>query len=154
MFAGAVGGAALAPTGQCSHSRRVRLLAAGHAVAALALLCLTPPATAQEGSRALENTYLARLDSWVAAGGDFATVQSDVVANCGELVMLIASEAERTAFLGANRQEFDLRLEICTGMTLNRVHPQPAFEQPELVALICDGDNRLYARLCARSGLR
>ena len=126
----------------------------GNASAALILLCLTPAAAQESSSRALENTYLSRLDKWVASGGDFAQVQDDVVANCGQLVMLIASEAERTAFLGANRQEFDLRLEICTGMTLNRVHPHPAFEQPELVALICDGDNRLYARLCARSGLR
>ena len=102
----------------------------------------------------MENEYLSRLDDWVASGGDFVSLQDEVVANCGKLVMVAASETERQAFLGANQQEFDLRLEICTGITLNRIRPQPAFTQPELVALICDGDNRLYARLCGRSGLR
>ena len=136
-----------------SWSLRVRQRAAV-ALCALALVWQPPAAAQGLPALVLENEYLARLDAWVAGGGDLATVQDDVVANCGQLVMLAASAAEREAFLGANQQEFELRLEICTGITVNRVHPQSAFEHAELVALICDGDNRLYTRLCARGGLR
>ncbi len=130
-------------------------LAAGLFVSAV-LFGLTSHASAQDSRaiRALENAYLATLDEWVGAGGPVEHLQSQVVATCGKLVMLLATRGERSAFVSTDPEEFDLRLDVCTKITVNRVRPQPQLAKPGVVALICDRGNPLYVRLCERSGLR
>jgi hypothetical protein len=95
----------------------------------------------------LFDLYMHRLDAWVSNGGNFKTIQSEVVENCGELIQL-------STFY---RDEFDFRVDVCAKMTVNRVYKQPEFEKPEIVDTICDDKNpyhELFRRLCRRSGLR
>ncbi len=116
-------------------------------------------------TRVLEPKYLADLDAWVARGPVFregekvddaavkARVQP-VVETCGKLVMLTATAKEKTAFLTTDRAEFDFRVDVCTKMTVNRLHEQPQFQKPELVRAVCDSSIPVFRRLCVRSGLR
>ena len=101
-----------------------------------------------------EALYLSRLDSWVNKGGDAATVQRDVVENCGKLVMVTASPLEAFGFLTTDRATWDFHVDACVKLTVNRKWKQPEFEKPETVALICDGDVAIFRTLCKRSGLR
>jgi hypothetical protein len=114
--------------------------------------------------RALEQKYFADLDAWVARGplfqpgeqGNDAAVKARIqpmAETCGKLVMLTASANER-ALLMSNRTEFDFRVDVCTKMTINRLHAQPEFQNPELVRVICNSSNLVFRRLCVRSGLR
>lgn len=103
----------------------------------------------------LEAEYYRRLDDWVTRGGPIPEVQDTVVQTCGKLVMWTASVAEKLAFTTTRRDDFDFRVDVCVKMTVNRVHPQPEFEKPHLVKMICDESNvRLFVALCERSGLR
>lgn len=103
----------------------------------------------------LEDEYFRRLDDWVRRGGPVQEIQSTVVETCGKLVMLNASTAEKVKLMTTEREEFDFRVDVCTKMTVNRIHPQPEFENPKIVSSICDESNvLLYKKLCKRSGLR
>lgn len=109
----------------------------------------------QDPSKRLEERYLKTLDDWVAHGGRFEDVQNTVVWSCGKLVMLTASAREQVGFMASQREEFDLRVDVCTKLTVNRVYQQPEFQKPEIVQLICDQSGvALYTTLCKRSGLR
>ena len=128
-------------------------LPAGLAVS-VALHGLVSDALAQDSRsiRALENAYLSTLDAWVGAGGPVEQLQNEVVATCAKLVVLLATRGERSAFVSTDPEEFDLRLDVCTKITVNRVRPQAQLAEPGVVALICDRGNPLYVRLCERSG--
>lgn len=90
---------------------------------------------------------------WVARGPLWEGEKVDDA--CGKLVMLTATAREKAAFLKTERSEFDIRVDICTNMTVNRLHAQPAFQKPDLVRVICDESSvSLYRRLCIRSGRR
>jgi hypothetical protein len=97
--------------------------------------------------------YTRRLDHWVQAGGDVATLQTDVVENCGKLTLTQAGPLGAISLIAFERDEFDFRVDVCTKMTVNRVHKQTEFENREIVTTICDGDVDLFRRLCVRSGL-
>ena len=103
-------------------------------------------------ARGLEDKYFQTLNSWVERRGPIEEVQGTVVATCGELVMLNADPAERARLSTTDREEFHFRVDVCTKMTVNRVYPQPEFENRELVSRICN--NAAFATLCRRSGLR
>jgi hypothetical protein len=103
-------------------------------------------------ARALEDKYFQTLDSWVERRGPIEDIQSTVAATCGKLVMLDATPSERVRLSTTDREEFHFRVDVCTKMTVNRVHPQPEFENRELVSQICK--NAAFRTLCGRSGLR
>lgn len=98
--------------------------------------------------------YMSRLDDWTNKGAVVSMVQAQVVEPCGMLVLTQAGAIDRIKLMTTSRDEFDFRVDVCTKMTVNRVYKQPEFEKPETVALICDGSNELFRRLCQRSGLR
>lgn len=103
----------------------------------------------------LIDRYFKALDQWVAGGGTLGQIQSEVVENCGKLVMLHATEAEQTSFMTTQRDEFDFRVDVCTKITVNRVHPQPEFDNPKITTMICDESQlALFKKLCWKSGLR
>ncbi|MGH7792807.1 MAG: hypothetical protein ACREOB_10895, partial [Thermodesulfobacteriota bacterium] len=103
----------------------------------------------------LEAKYFATLDGWVNRHGPVKEVQETVVVTCGKLVMLTVSNSEKIALSTTQKDEFDFRVDACTKMTVNRVHPQPEFENKEIVRMICDDSKvDLFKKLCKHSGLR
>ena len=103
----------------------------------------------------LEAEYYRRLDDWVARGGPIPEVQDTVVQTCGKLVMWTATATEKLAFTTTRRDDFDFRVDVCVKLTVNRIHPQPEFEKPHLVKMICDESNiKVFVALCERGGLR
>jgi hypothetical protein len=112
-----------------------------------------PVGTAQEST--LELRYYQTLDNWVHRGAPLDQVQDTVVATCGKLVFLTASSSEQRGFVSTDQEEFHFRVDVCMKMTVNRVHPQPEFEDREMVSMICDESGiELFSKLCVRSGLR
>src|SRR6201987_758801 len=81
--------------------------------------------------------YTQQLNAWVAGGGDIQVLQSQVVETCGKRVITQAGLAEQLTLISFYSDEFDYRVDVCTKMTVNRVHTQPAFATPELVDMIC-----------------
>ena len=53
---------------------------------------------------------------------------------CGKLVMLTASAAEKATLATSSREEFDFRVDACVKSTVHRVHAQPEFSNPKIVA--------------------
>jgi hypothetical protein len=115
--------------------------------------------------RKLEEKYFADLDAWVARGpvlrpGDpggeaaFKARVQPMVETCGKLVLLTATPRQQTEFLSTDRAEFDFRVDVCSKMTINRLHAQPEFQKPELVQQICNSTIPVFRELCVRSGLR
>ncbi len=99
------------------------------------------------------NVFSERLDSWVAAGGPVANVQSDVVSVCGRLVVTQGGFFALPLFETISRNDFNFRVDACTKLTVNRVYPQPEFANPQIVKIICQGSDQFFKRLCARTGL-
>ena len=132
-----------------------RIIATG-VIAALALILLITLALAAFRDR-LFDLYVGRLDTWVNAGGNVATLQFQVVETCGKLILTQAAWFERIQLLTFYRSELDFRVDVCAKMTVNRVYKQPEFEKPEMVTKICDDPrpyHDLFQRLCRRSFLR
>lgn len=98
--------------------------------------------------------YLAGLDTWVQKGGNVATLQADVVETCGKLVMSQSGIFQNFKFLTYARDDLDFYVDVCAKMTVNRVHKQPEFEKPQIVASLCGPSSEAFFRkLCQRSGL-
>ena len=104
--------------------------------------------------RGLEDKYFRTLNSWVERRGPIEEVQGTVVATCGKLVMLNAGPAERARLSTTDREEFHFRVDVCTKMTVNRVHPQPEFEKRDLVFRICNNAAFEVPRVTGRDGAR
>ncbi len=128
---------------------------------------LAPVQVAQKDTplRPLEEKYYADLDAWVARGPVFQPgVQVDqaafqarvqpMVETCGKLIMVTATPQQRVTFQTTERSEFDFRVDVCSKMTINRIHEQPEFQKPELVRQICNSTIPVFRELCVRSGLR
>ena len=99
--------------------------------------------------------YFSTFDGWVKGGGQVGEVQNTVVETCGQLVLATVSASEKVSLSTIQREEFHFRVDVCTKMTINRVHPQPEFEDLELVKSICDESKKVvFRKLCRRSGLR
>jgi hypothetical protein len=101
----------------------------------------------------LQTKYLAALDEWVRLGGNVNTIQKDVVQTCGKLALTYGTAAENAALL-TDTEELSFRADVCAKMTINRVHPQPEFEDAKIISSICDGQQKFYIALCKRIGLR
>lgn len=103
----------------------------------------------------LEEKYFQMLDGWVKRGGPVNELHDTVVKTCGKLVMLTASNSEKVSLSTTQRGEFHHRVDVCTKMTVNRVHPQPEFEKKEIIRMICDeSKENLFKKLCKRYGFR
>ena len=103
----------------------------------------------------LEEEYFQTLDGWVKRGGPVIEIQDTVVKTCGKLVMLTASHAEKASLSTIKRDKFHHRVDVCTKMTVNRIHPQPEFEKKEIIRKICDeSKENLFKKLCKRYGFR
>lgn len=103
----------------------------------------------------LGEKYFQTLDGWVKRGGPVNEVQDIVVQTCGKLVMLTVSNSEKAALSTTQREEFHYRVDVCTKMTVNRVHPQPEFEKKEIIRMIChESKVSLFKKLCKRYGLQ
>lgn len=98
--------------------------------------------------------YLAQLDHWVAAGGDPTTIQSDLVENCGKLVIVTTPVLQAIDYLWKDRAEFDFRVDVCAKITANRLYPQPEFQKPALVKMVCHNGPPLFTEMCRRGGVR
>jgi hypothetical protein len=110
-----------------------------------------------EMSAQLRDLYLSRLDTWVSGGGEPADVQTGVVETCGRLIMVTASAAEAAAFMKERREDLDLRVDVCTKLTITRAHPQPEFSKPEIRKIVCEDmpkKQAVFETLCKRAGLR
>lgn len=110
-----------------------------------------------ETSAQLRDLYLSRLDAWVSGGGKPADIQASVVESCGRLVMVTASAAEAASFLKDHREDLDLRVDVCTKLTITRSHPQPEFAKPEIRKIVCEDmpkEQAVFETLCKRAGLR
>lgn len=103
----------------------------------------------------LQDLYLGRLDAWVTTR-DLKTVQSQVVENCGKMMYL------RDATLGQAtpkdlKETLDVRIDVCTKITVHRVEPQPEFSNPQINKIVC-GDmpksEPVITRLCAKAGVK
>ena len=122
-------------------------------------LLLGPFATATHAekpiTKQLEEKYFQTLDEWVKRGGPASEIQDTVARTCGKLVMLTVSHAEKASLSTTQKDEFDHRVDVCTKMTVNRVHPQPEFKKKEIIEIICDESNvNLFKKLCRRCGFR
>ena len=101
----------------------------------------------------LYNAYTQRLDARVASGGPQSKIQSDVIRDCSELAVSQAGPLE-APMLFFDMAEYDFRSDVCFQVTVNRVYPQPRFQDPKMVALVCDSKNDLFRRLCQHAGLK
>jgi len=105
-------------------------------------------------SKKLEKVYWSTLDEWVSDGGKVIDVQDTVVKTCGKLVMVTVDAKEKISLSTTDREEFHFRVDVCTKMTVNRVHPQPEFENPDIVNSICkESEVELFKKLCKHTGL-
>ena len=69
--------------------------------------------------------------------------------------MLTASTTERVALTTTRREDFHFRVDVCTKITVNRVHPQPEFEKKQTTVIICDQSQvALFKKLCKWGKLR
>lgn len=110
-----------------------------------------------EMSAQLRDLYLSRLDAWVSGGGNPVDVQNGVVENCGRLIMVTASASEAVAFMKERREDLDLRVDVCTKLTVTRAHAQPEFAKPEIRRIVCEDMPKaqmIFEALCKRAGLR
>lgn len=102
----------------------------------------------------LRDRYMSDLDAWVKAGGSPATIQRDIVETCGKLVMSQSGIFQNLGFMTYDRDDFDFSVDVCTKMTVNRVHKQPEFTKPEIVSAVCGPKvEPFFQELCQRSGI-
>jgi len=97
--------------------------------------------------------YLSKLDAWVVSGGPTGAIQTQVIGNCGKLVMSQAGFFSALNFMSFNREEFHFKTDVCLKITVNRVYKQPEFENPRTVQTICAGSDDFLRRMCSHSGL-
>lgn len=113
------------------------------------------PLTSEQSAQ-LRDLYLTRLDTWVSSGGKPTDAQRVVVETCGLLVMVTASASEATAFMKERRDDLDFRVDVCSKLTVTRVHPQPEFTKPEIRKIVCEAmpkEQAIFGTLCKRAGL-
>jgi hypothetical protein len=128
---------------------------AGLATLSLAVILTVDGATEPDSlAQDLEKRYLSTLDEWVAKGGPVSEIQERVVGTCGKLILAAASPSERVTLSTTQRDEFDFRVDVCSKMTVHRVHKQPEFENREIIKNICGGNSLpIFKRLCKHSGI-
>lgn len=121
---------------------------------ALLILVFVVLAGTAFGDGGLDDMYWAKLDAWVNGGGNLQMIQVEVVETCGKLTMITATKSEAAGFLTTDREEFDWRVDVCAKSTVHRVYPQPEFENPEIVNIICRSSVELLQKVCKHSGLQ
>ncbi len=102
--------------------------------------------------------YLAKLDAWVNDGSKINEITDRVLKPCGEMIIATASAKDQVSFTTTKggREEFDVRVDVCVKLTVQRTMPQPVFENPTLVRFACRDMAQLhpvFKDLCARARL-
>ncbi len=123
---------------------------------AAAMLAFALPAAAQSVPvEKLQALYLSRLDAWVASR-DVKTVQAEVVGNCGKM-MYLRDPSLGSATTSELKETLDMRIDVCTKITVHRVEPQPEFSNPAINKIVC-GDmpksEPVIGVLCAKAGVK
>jgi len=127
-----------------------RLITASFLFLSISILHADPISTNK-----VEEAYFSKLDDWVKRGGNINDVQNVIVDTCAKLVMATVDLSEMTALSTTQREEFHFRVDVCTKMTVNRVHPQPEFDKKITLKIICgDSDVILFKKLCHISGFQ
>jgi hypothetical protein len=101
----------------------------------------------------LYDYYTRQLDAWVASGGPQNKIQSEVIPNCSKLVISQAGPIG-APLLVLDRSDYDFKSDVCFQVTVNRVYPQPRFENAAMVSLVCDSKIDLFRKLCRHSALK
>lgn len=104
----------------------------------------------------LENVYLERLDKWVSDGGNVGHLQEKVVTNCGKLFYIHVDPNRISILSTEERDKYDTLIDMCTKITVTRVYPQPEFESPENIELICTNvatEHPIFIKLCQKAKL-
>jgi hypothetical protein len=57
-------------------------------------------------------------------------------------------------YLRSHRDELEARVDICVKLTVHRVRKQPGFDDPKVIGMMCDLNDRVFNQLCVRAGLR
>lgn len=124
-------------------------------VAALALALASPAAAQSPQLEKLRALYLSRLDTWVTTG-DMKVIQEEVVGNCGKL-MYLRDPSLGSAASKELQETMDMRIDVCTKITVHRVHPQPEFSKPAINKIVC-GDmpknEPVIGVLCEKAGVK
>lgn len=98
----------------------------------------------------LQKRYLDKLDEWVK-NPSLETIKTGVQENCMRLIFVSAAPDEAKQFAqNKEREEWDFRVDVCTKMTVNRVHRQPEFENPKIVRMICTEGIQIFREMCRR----
>ena len=106
------------------------------------------------------------IDNWIALAKErpeseesFRSAKFEIVENvqvpCGKILMLSSSAWERAGYIAWNRNDWDLRADICVQMTAHRLWPQPFISDPDNAKVIQDTCKmgEMWRRLCDRAGL-
>lgn len=125
----------------------------GIAKSPMCLLIRSDNPSAEKGIEILQKHYFDTLDKWVR-NPEIETIKSQVQATCAKLIFISATPEEAKVFSqDKDPDEWDFRVDFCTKATVNRVHPQPAFENKPLVAKICTAGVPILREVCRRSNL-
>ena len=103
-----------------------------------------------------EADHWRRLDGWVASGGDPASQREEVVKSCEQLMIAAAGVPGRgnKESLRKYRDELEARVDVCVKLTVHRVRKQRGFDDPQIVSLMCDMNDRVFNQRCAKAGWR
>jgi hypothetical protein len=74
---------------------------------------------------------IALIDGWVNRGGPVHELQDTIVQTCGKLVKVTVNAFEKLSLRTTQRDEFHFRADLCSKMTVDRVYPEPEFENKE-----------------------
>lgn len=118
------------------------------------LLLVVTSVNARSISKEIEEKCFSIIDSWDSGGRQLSEIQEKIVKPCGELVILFATNKERLSFITTNRNEFDFRVDVCVKASIHKIYPQPEFQNPKIVEMLCTSEDQLFQRLCDRAGLR
>ena len=123
----------------------------GAALFALGIIVLTH---VEPLASKFERFEFEKLDKWVSERKSIEEVNTVVLPICGKIVSALSTISENVDFFSINRDEWDLRVNVCVQMTVNRVYPQPYFQKLENIEKkMCRPDgHRFFTTMCRRSG--
>lgn len=122
----------------------------------MASLPLTPSKATETPSliAELEESYFKKFDAWVAAGGKVETIEAEVGQTCGKLIFMNSSPTEYARYTADKREDFDMYMDMCIKITVNRVHKQDFSANQKMVDAACKYSLPIIAKVCDRAGLK
>jgi hypothetical protein len=112
--------------------------------------------TIQKNSDNLLNKYWDDIEAWVINSEKNKSKDAEyAVKKIPEICSKIATIYSLQ--LGISPQEnkdFSMDVDVCAKTTVHRKYPQPEFENPKIVKLICESKLQLYQEVCRRAKLK